>query len=878
MFHTRASSSQPIQVTVKLNGIDATMEVDTGATLSIISEQTYKTLFTPVSAPRLEASAAHLKAYTGEEIKILGQTTVTVSYNNQEKTLHLLVVAGTGPSLLGRDWLSQLKLDWNQINRVLTATSRSCDRILDKHQSVFKDELGKVEGMTAKFHINQDAQPKFFKARPVPYALRTKVEEELARLEANGVIQPRQFSRWAAPIVPVVKQDGSIRICGDYKVTINSVAKTDSYPIPRIEDLFASLSGGKTFSKMDLASAYQQIVLDEESREYTTVNTHKGLYQYTRLPFGVASAPAIFQRAIENILQGIKHVCVYLDDILVTGTTEEDHLHNLDQVLSRLDNAGIRLKRNKCVFMLPAVEYLGHKISAQGLQPTQEKIQAIHEAPAPTNIGQLKSFLGLLNYYCKFLPNLSSTLAPLYRLLSNHAKWEWGTEEQEAFKKSKDSLRSDCVLVHFDPQKDIVLACDASPYGIGAVLSHKLENGKEKPIAFASRTLAPAEKKYSQLEKEGLAIIFGVKRFHQYLLGRHFTIISDHKPLQRLFSESHVTPPLASARIQRWSLTLGAYDYSIQFKPGKDHNNADMLSRLPLPETPKDIPLPGETVLVLNMLNSLPVTAEQIRQWTNNDPLLSRVRTLLQRGWENTTDEELKPFQRRRDELSVQSGCILWGSRVIVPPPGRSKVIQELHESHPGATRMKMLARSFVWWPQIDRELEEVVKTCESCQCTRHLPPVAPLQPWEWPQKPWVRLHADYAGPFLGQMFLILVDAHSKWMEVKPTNTPTTTSTIQHLRSIFATHGLPEMLVTDNASIFTSEEFKLFTKHNGIRHVTSAPYHPASNGLAERGVQTFKEFMKKTSGDSITLVYCVSYSSTVLHLIPLLGYHLQNCY
>ena len=727
----------------------------------------------------------------------------------------------------------------------------ACEEILDKHKTVFKNELGKAEGMTAKFHINQEAQPKFFKARPVPYALRARVEKELARLEAEGIIQPVQFSHWAAPIVPVVKQDGAIRICGDYKVTVNLAAKTDSYPIPRIEDLFASLSGGKSFSKVDLASAYQQIVLDEASREYTTINTHKGLFQYIRLPFGVASAPAIFQRTIENILQGVKHVCVYLDDILVTGTTEEEHLQNLDQVLSKLENAGIRLKRNKCAFMLPAVEYLGHRISAEGLQPTQKKVQAIHDAPAPSNVGQLKSYLGLLNYYCKFLPNLSCTLAPLYRLLQNQVKWHWGKEEQEAFKKSKDALKSDCVLVHFDPEKDIILACDASPYGIGAVLSHKLENGKEKPIAFASRTLAPAEKKYSQLEKEGLAVIFGVKRFHQYLLGRHFTIISDHKPLKRLFSESHTTPSLASARIQRWSLTLGAYDYSIQFKPGKDHNNADMLSRLPLSETPEDVPLPGETVLLLDMLNSIPVTADQIKQWTNNDPVLSRVRNLLLKGWQNTADENLKPFQKRRDELSVQAGCVLWGSRIIIPPPGRRKVIEELHEGHPDATRMKMLARSFVWWPQIDRDLEDTVKTCDACQHSRHLPPVAPLQPWEWPQKPWVRLHADYAGPFLGHMFFILVDSHSKWMEVKPTNAATTTSTISHLRSIFATHGLPEMLVTDNASIFTSEEFTLFTKQNGIRHVTSAPYHPASNGLAERAVQTFKEFMKKTSGDSL---------------------------
>ena len=225
------------------------------------------------------------------------------------------------------------------------------------------------------------------------------------------------------PIVPVVKPDGSVRICGDYNVTLNCAAKTDTYPLPKIEDLFASLSGGKLFSKMDLASAYLQIPLEEQSKECTTINTHKGLYCYNRLPFGVASAPSIFQRTMENILQGINHVCVYLDDILVTGTTEKEHLQNLDAVLSRPEK---RLKYDKCAFLLHAVEYLGHKISAHGLHPTDFKVQVIKNAPASTDVNQLKSFLGLVNYYCKFLPNLSNTLAPLYRKLQKNAKVDLG--------------------------------------------------------------------------------------------------------------------------------------------------------------------------------------------------------------------------------------------------------------------------------------------------------------------------------------------------------------------------------------------------------------------------------------------------------------------
>ena len=281
----------------------------------------------------------------------------------------------------------------------------------------------------------------------------------------------------------------------------------------------------------------------------------------------------------------------HIDDILITGANDEEHIHNLEAVLSCLEKAGLRLKLKKCQFMLPAVEYLGHQITAQGLQPTDEKVQAIKKAPAPTSVSQLKSFLGLINYYGKFLPNLSSILAPIYRLLQKHTTWTWGPQQEKAFQDAKASITSECILVHYDPKKELVLACDASPYGIGAVLSHRIE-GDDKPIAFASRSLAPAEKKYSQLDKEGLAIIFGVKRFHQYLFGRHFTILSDHKPLQHLFKETSATPTLASARIQRWVLTLGAYDYQIEYKPGPAHGNADMLSRLPLPDKPVDIPVP----------------------------------------------------------------------------------------------------------------------------------------------------------------------------------------------------------------------------------------------------------------------------------------------
>jgi hypothetical protein len=391
----------------------------------------------------------------------------------------------------------------------------------------------------------------------------------------------------------------------------------------RIEDIFASLEGGKVFSKLDLAHAYLQVPLEESSKTPVTINTPKGLFHYNRLPFGVSAVSSIFQRTMENLLQG---------DILVMGRTEEEHLRNLDQVLTRLKDAGMRLTRKKCEFMLPEVEYLGHRISAHGLQPTGEKVQAI--ANAQEDKSQLQSFLGLINYYAKFLPHLSTTLAPLYALLQKKVPWTWRDKESKAFEKARSQLTSSSILVHYCSSRELLLACNASPYGVGAVLSHRMEDGTDQPIAFTSRSLSPAEKNYAQLDRKALAIVFGVTKFCQYLLGRRFTILSDHKPLKYLFGETKAVPPMDSARIQQWALILGAYDYEIKYKAGNQHANADVLSRLPLPDAPKQVPIPGETVLLMQGLQATPVNSKQIEKWTTRDPLLAKVRKLVMQGWE----------------------------------------------------------------------------------------------------------------------------------------------------------------------------------------------------------------------------------------------------
>ena len=311
--------------------------------------------------------------------------------------------------------------------------------MLRGHEAVFQGGLGALQGYQARILVESDATPRFSKARSVPYAYQELVEKELDRLVSEGILEPVEFSEWASPIVPVLKSDKkSVRVCGDFKQTINPVSRLDRYPIPRVEDLFTSLSGSKVFSKIDLSQAYQQVPLEEGSRQYVVINTQKGLFRYTRLPFGVSSAPGIFQRVMESLMQGLPGVTVYIDDILVAGTTEEEHLKRLEDVLTRLERAGLRAQKSKCQFMKASVTFLGHRVDADGIHPLPEKVEAVVKAPTPRNLKELKSFLGLLSYYSKFLPNLSSVLAPLYCLLRKDARWKWSVEEEKAFQCSKE--------------------------------------------------------------------------------------------------------------------------------------------------------------------------------------------------------------------------------------------------------------------------------------------------------------------------------------------------------------------------------------------------------------------------------------------------------
>ena len=399
-----------ILIPLSINGSKMSMELDTGASVSVMSNEAWRKLKT---STKLQKFSLKLRTYTGEALKVVGQALVDVEYEGNTKRLPIHVLEGDGPSLLGRNWLKDIKLNWRTIKKL----SNNLDSMLEEHKDVFKDELGTMKGVKAKLFVKPGSSQKFFKPRSVPHALKGAIEQELDWLERMGVMEKVRYSEWAAPIVPVVKPDKSIRVCGDYKVTINSALEVDQHPLPNPEELFVSLSGGAKFTKLDLSRAYQQILLDDNSREYVTINTHKGLYRPTRLPFGVASASAIFQSKIEQVLQGIPMVVCRVDDILVSGKTDEEHLATLNEVLSRLGSAGLRLKMSKCSFMQPSVEYLGYRVDAHGLHAIEKKVQAIRDAPAPENPQQLRSFLGMVTYYSKFISNYSTITHPLNELL-----------------------------------------------------------------------------------------------------------------------------------------------------------------------------------------------------------------------------------------------------------------------------------------------------------------------------------------------------------------------------------------------------------------------------------------------------------------------------
>ena len=403
-------------------------------------------------------------------------------------------------------------------------------------------------------------------------------------------------------------------------------------------------------------------------------------------------------------------------------------------------------------------------------------------------------------------------------------------------------------LTHYDVNKPIKLYCDASSNGLGACLVHVMADQSERPVAYASRTLTIPEKNYAQVEREALAIIFAVRRFHQYIYGRTFILVTDHRPLCTIFGEKHGIPPLAAARMQRWALLLSAYHYNIEYIAGKSNYSADCMSRLPDSSAKRDN---AEKIhAVFDPFVDLPITADKVAKASLKDPNIATVLTAVQHGgWPQLAAKPSpSPYHKRHHELSVVDNCLLWGRRVVIPQVFRPLLLEELHSTHLGITKMKTLARSYLWWPQLDADLEATCRNCQECCLNAANPPPAPAHPWIVPSQPWERIHIDHAQ-WGKHLLLILIDAFTKWPEVHLVSSTSASQTIDKLRTVFATHGLSIIVVSDNGPPFTSAQFDAFMKGNGILHKRVSPYHPSSNGLAENFVKTVKQALDK--GDKL---------------------------
>ena len=852
-----SSGTGSIKVQLLIENCEVAFQLDTGCGMSIVPKEFYDTYLKHLP---LQPTSVVLETYTKEVLKPLGEVNVEVVYEGAMYKLPLLISESGNCPLLGRNWLCNIKLNWpslfaniyslsDEVRPAVDSTdssvsSKNLSELLLKYDRLFDTStVGCYTGEPIELTVQRT--PTFHKARPVPYALQEKVERTLKDMEANGIIERVSIASCAAPIVIVGKKDSDkVRICGDFSVTYNACVDLVRYPMPRIEDLHTAMRGCKVFSCIDIRDAYHNCRVSEESQKYLTISTHIGLFAFKRLPNGVHSGPAIFQRIMDTVLAGLPKVICRLDDILCGGFDDDDHLKTLSLVLDRLQNAGFKLNKGKCKFLQFSVTYLGHVIDSEGLHPTADKLKAIREAPAPKDVTALKAYLGLLMFYSRFLPNHATILAPLNDLMKADTKWKWTQKEQEAFEASKKLLCESHTLVHYDPDKPLFMSCDASQYGAGVVLSHRIE-GQYRPVAFASCTLSTSQRNYSQIEKEAFSIIFGLKRFHQFLAGRSFTIITDHRPLLTIFAPDKAAPMHTAAHLQRWSLILSSYKYELQFRKTTEHVDADCMSRLPLSDTWN---VQSENVECFFMDNEVitTVTCDQIRKATRVDPVLSKVYTYVLNGWPNAVqDPQLYPYKERRLELSVEGDCILWGIRVVVPESLRSDVLQELHETHPGMSRMKAIARSFVWWPNIDMDIQKKVADCSVCQAMQSAPARASVHPWSFPSKPWSRVHVDYAGPVNGSMYLVVVCAYSKYPEIIKMKSTTSAATIAALRELFSRHGLCEVLVSDNGPQFVSQEFETFCMNNGILHKTSAVYKPATNGQAERVVRILKTAVKQ---------------------------------
>ena len=520
LVHKVQCSVSPIYQTIRLNDRRIKFEIDSGASDTFCCEATWQTL----GKPTLQPVTIRYQVAEGSPLPVVGQFQSTASIDGKlpDVTFPVIVTKVPNLNLLGRLAMMKLKLTnlTDHFRENLSCAENSldaaCIQLCGEFPTLFESTLGCLKDFSLDIRFKPEAKPIFKKPRPVPFSILQDLNEAYEAGIKRGVWELTDFNSYGTPVVPIRKSPlpgqakASIRVCGDYSVTVNSQLEDHRQPIPLPEDLMRKLGRGYCFSKIDLANAYNQICLSPDSQKKLALSTHKGVLLQKRLPFGIKSAPGYFQEIMEQLTQNLRGVAVYFDDILVSGDNAKDHLMNLRALFKRLEEKGLRCNREKCVFAQVSIDYLGHTLSSRGIAKGS-KVDAILEMPTPKNISTLKSFLASVQFYSKFLPPYFSEITePLYKLTRKGQQWKWGEEEATSFIKIKRLLCTETVLAHYDPSLPLGLSCDASECGIGAVLFHRFADGSERPILNISKILSATQRRYSQIQKEALFLMYAL--------------------------------------------------------------------------------------------------------------------------------------------------------------------------------------------------------------------------------------------------------------------------------------------------------------------------------------------------------------------------------
>ena len=772
---TTPNSCNLWNVTVLLNGNAVEFKLDTGADVSVISEEIFKTL----EISSLHTTDTNLTGAGSQPLQVCGKFEADLQYKARSSRQTVYVVSTLSKALLGKPAIESLNL----ITRIDSVDKDSCRA---KHPELFTS-LGSLKG-EYKIKLKPNSVPfALTTPRRVAHSLMPRVREELERMEKIGVITKiSEPTEWCAGIVVVPKPNGKIRICVDLTKLNESVCR-ERHVLPAVDHVLAQLSGATVFSKLDTNSGFWQIRLAEESCKLTTFITPMGRYCFNRLPFGITSAPEHFQRKMSQMLEGQKGVVCMMDDILVYGSTQDEHDSHLTSVLDKIKASGATLNEHKCQFSKKSIKFLGHIIDSKGIHPDPHKVQAIVKMKSLTNVPEVRRFLGMVHQMSKFAPHLADKAKPLCDLVSPKNQWVWTETQQQAFDKIKQELSSQPVLAMYNPEADTIIAADVSSIGLGAVLTQKQQNGKWLPTTYASRALTPTESRYAQIEKEALAITYACERFQEYLMGKSFHVHTDHKSLVPIFSTKSLDElPL---RVQRFRLRLLRFQFTISHIPGKDLTTADTLSRAPLQNlSTMDAKLQEDCdAYVALQITSIPATESrlnQIKECLKHDEVSQQLMEFCESGWPDKVTGPAKQYLPVASELQVQDGLLLRGSRLIIPNSMRQDILSCLHAGHQGITKCRKRAKVSVRWPGLGKQITDTVQSCKIC-CKFGCQPVEPLLSTPFPELPWQKVGMDLFT-WKSTKYLLVIDYYSRYIEIAKLPTESSNDTINLLKLIFA--------------------------------------------------------------------------------------------